>query len=115
VVADARTVLDQAAQAVTSLDGDPQVVAEIARMAAENGTIQRLWVANGPGSIVSFGKGQPAPPAIERLAPDPWRGPPRGQRVAGRGLAGRMDSPTRPPQPAGWPPREQRPALPETP
>ncbi len=70
VVANARSVLDRAATATTSLDGDPLVVETIARLVAENDTIQRLWVINDAGSVVYFGKERPPQAAVEGLAPD---------------------------------------------
>ncbi|MFA6110376.1 MAG: hypothetical protein WDA75_16540, partial [Candidatus Latescibacterota bacterium] len=70
VVADARAVLERAAQVATSLDGDPRVVEAIAQIVAENDTIQRLWVVNDRGSIVYFGKERPAQAAVEKLAPE---------------------------------------------
>ena len=66
----ARSVLDRAATATTSLDGDPLVVETIARLVAENDTIQRLWVINDAGSVVYFGKERPRQAAVERLAPE---------------------------------------------
>lgn len=70
VVADARAVLDRAARAAISLDGSPWVVEEIARIVAENDTIQRLWVVNDRGSIVYFGKERPDQTSVEKLAPE---------------------------------------------
>lgn len=70
VVADARSVLDRAAQAATSLDGDPRVVEAVAQIVAENDTIQRLWVVNDRGMIVYFGRERPRQLAVEKLAPE---------------------------------------------